>query len=517
MKKVIFMLSLVLTVAVSTSCTSDVAEMANSSFYEGTNSLKDSDGMLKVKDRQALHTLIDNGLTETTRALGIVEKPVGFVSLMDIVSENSPALDTLSQEERDTILNNHLSYYEAFGYENIIPNENFAHLINWNGEISVNDTVYAITDIGTFYTKSINLEEMRFIINNTNPQKIQFSNGDIDIPVSGNVRVINSFIEVPFFCIDSLACIYGDDFFPFNSGGRGSDSGSNTGSGNNSGTGNGSGSSSGTGGSNSGTSSSNTSLSDIPFGSFPEFSAVSHTFVGNILEKIIGERHARHHEFKSGYRVTGSLYYYNYGIYNESGTYVKMEKKRGGWLKKINGWKGIDADELVLHVDSAILTMNISAQPGFIPQNAPSPQVVGSGSIGSNNKYVEIMGYEMTENQINNIFAHGLKEALKSLSHLTNASVSSETRSFLITTKEKAYLRIYDFTLYGKKQHKLRNVFKSGTSFGVSYKDGDSFIEALIRSIKSILSNPHYKLDRGQVRLAGRLDNNWGGMTIVKK
>ena len=68
---------------------------------------------------------------------------------------------------------------------------------------------------------------------------------------------------------------------------------------------------------------SRTATEQIPYNSFPRYSSESHTFVGKLTRKIFGDRSVKHHNFMPGYRVKGSLYDYDYGVYSEVGTFIR--------------------------------------------------------------------------------------------------------------------------------------------------------------------------------------------------
>lgn len=109
------------------------------------------DGFLCLPSKDALQDVIEQGAMTRSTISSFVENGE-FTSLLDEVSSNAPCLDELTTEEKDTILSQHLTYYEAFGYEDLVPNENFAKLLNWKGEFLVGDSLYRITPIGTFCT-----------------------------------------------------------------------------------------------------------------------------------------------------------------------------------------------------------------------------------------------------------------------------------------------------------------------------------------------------------------------------
>lgn len=75
------------------------------------------------------------------------------------------------------------SYYEALGYDSLVPNRAFAALINPNGEIGVCDTIIKITPLGTYkFPKTYEKEFNKFL--NENP--------DYEgTPIGENVNRIN--------------------------------------------------------------------------------------------------------------------------------------------------------------------------------------------------------------------------------------------------------------------------------------------------------------------------------------
>ena len=69
----------------------------------------------------------------------------------------------------NTQLLNDMQAYEAFGYDELVPETDFAKLLNVKGEIEVNDTVYKVSKIGTYFFQSSlydhfanNLENTRY-------------------------------------------------------------------------------------------------------------------------------------------------------------------------------------------------------------------------------------------------------------------------------------------------------------------------------------------------------------------
>lgn len=69
-----------------------------------------------------------------------VESPK-ILSLTDKVQANDPILNEISEEEKQIILSEGMTYYDMFGCEDYIPSPNFAKLLNSNREIQLKDSV----------------------------------------------------------------------------------------------------------------------------------------------------------------------------------------------------------------------------------------------------------------------------------------------------------------------------------------------------------------------------------------
>lgn len=493
MKKVFFMMSLALMAVFVTSCTNDqFDEMDNGTTESVLSSSQNS--VMEISSKKDFLSLIENGYSEGTRAGICCEKPSQFISLMDVISPNAEILNELSAEERDIILQNKMTYYEAFGYENIIPNENFAQIVNIDGEIIVQDSLYRISDVATFVSSKEDARELREYLANVDEDVLQdriMSSPKSRIQLTPRITAVRLVEKISE---EDSDCGIGD--WAGRSTGS-SDSGNNGGSSYSK--------EDGTGEIN---------LNQIPFSSFPTYSSSSHTFVGKIIDSLFGERHTRHHKFRNGYRVSGSLYDYNYGVYRECGAFVRMDKKRGGAFKLINGWKDIDADKLVLHIDHIVLETKISFSNNNLSTVPNSPIMLGSTNKGTSVE-VCLFGKEWTIKDVEKFFGQGIKEGIKMLKSATNSDIPDNTRSFLLVTPQKLYKVIYNQTYQANNKHKIREVFSSTPNF-VFFYNPSSWKKTLMETIKETINNPSYHIIDGQVKLAGKLDKDWGGMIINK-
>jgi len=474
--------------------------LGNESKNEVIEQNEKESSVMEFTNKEAFLDAIENGVAPQTRALAESD----FISLMDEISPNDPILDSLTCEEKDYVLNNHLTYYEAFDCEGIVPNENFARTLNLDGEVVVNDTIYKVTGYGTLYAKAIYRKELESAFEKVNEKDLQFRNNEEEKQLSTNVKMVNTFAKKqladnPYY---QRYTDNDDGVINGNTTGRGTQPSSSS--------------------SSTSTSPSNTPIEQIPFSSFATYPSGSKTFVGKLWQALWGERSTKRHEFKKGYRVNGSMYDYDYKVYHECGVLVSMSKKRGGFFKKINGWKDVKADELVMNLNDFVLSMSVNISNPVKQQMPKTTQVVGYNNqfniIGNNIKAVNILGYDISEKTIQQILGRGLKAGLEYLRKITNKNIDNDTKVAQIITPKKIYIIVLSDPIYAHNTKKLRKVFGAGANFVIS----SSVINAPL-SIKSYtellgLFNqlPRKHIDCGTVNLAGRIGSDWGGMNIYK-
>ena len=164
-------------------------------------------------------------------------------------------------------------------------------------------------------------------------------------------------------------------------------------------------------------------IDDIPYNSFEHYRAESTTFLGKVLSGIFGDRSVKHHNFMKDYRVNGSLYSYNYLVYFETGCFVSMSKKRGGFFKFINGWKDVNADELFMQYKGVIMELNLDIPQSGLPKmpSNKKPEIVSYSDLriqGLDNiihNSVDILGYNVKEKDLYKYIGQGANEVYRLL------------------------------------------------------------------------------------------------------
>ena len=409
----------------------------------------------------------------TNAATGNAIESSHFISLTDKVLPNDPVLNEVSEEEKRIILEEGMTYYDMYGCEEYLPSLNFARLLNSNREIRLNDSIYKITEFGTLTTSA--------------KDRLKLD----DAYSSLKAYSLSTDILTPKF---SLAP--GVVFTPYDNYTQDSSPKSKT------------------------------TAENLPTERFKHYSAESKTFVGKIIGKVLGDRSVKHDEFMKKRRVNGSLYSYNYLVYHETGCFVSMSKKRGGLFKFINGWKDIPAEELFMQYKGLVLEMNVKVPTQNLPKNN-FQQVFTSysyfkvhGLDHTFNKTIDICGLEVKEKDLYKLIGQGTQEIFNILrSWLKDPSALDKTEggtAIRIITPESVYVVIPNDTYIVTNKEKMRKVFDSGVLLYISISNGGTW-KNFLETIRGYRNMPVKKLIGGEVLLAGKLNNKWGGMFIKKE
>ncbi len=177
--------------------------------------------------------------------------------------------------------------------DSLLPNKSFAALLNPEGEIALNDTIFKITPNGTYkFHKSKEKEFYELYSTNPNMKGDQLSEEYYEIAYG--IYRYDTFKEVVQEVSPNVEPSYVTGYLKVAS----------------------------------------STNSEPDFNSFPTYNAERHTFFGKIVESIIGGTKSYEVDFKtnSDKRLKGKFYFYNYGIYAETGVTGTTQRKR--WI----GW-----------------------------------------------------------------------------------------------------------------------------------------------------------------------------------
>lgn len=447
-----------------TSCSNDDVLQPTTTSEESNLSKSEYTALFKSVDKESLKDAILNP-SSSNSVLSRGFSSQNYVSLLDVVQKDDPILSQFTKEEQDYIRNNKLTYYDLFDYEDLVPNQNFARLLNSRGEIQVKDSVYRITPYGTLSTSANNRGELDAAMQ-------QLKDGTFDENTTPDVKLKDTYNTLK------------ENGTTFHM--------------------------------------TRTSVEDIPYSSFPSYASESHTFVGKQLGKIFGDRSVKHHDFMKGYRIKGSLYDYDYGVYSEVGAFVASRKKRGGFFRRLNGWKGTKAEELTITYRGVVLELDLKIPQLKLPK---APTVFSENTtldIAGLDKpvpCVDICGIELTDQKIRELAGQGLKKGLEKLRDMTHQNINSNVRAVRFITPNKVYVVILDNQINEYNVEQVRKVFNAQVKFYISNKmiSNPLSFNALFDFLSGARSLPVKRMVEGQVILAGKINGKWGGMIISKK
>ncbi len=155
------------------------------------------DDVIEFNSKEDLANAINSEVTPTRSTVSKFKIGGKFISMMDIVDSSWEHWNDLSEDEKNTLINEKLTYYEALGYADLVPNENFAKLLNNRGEIIVDDSLYRITPLGTFCSDTLNYKDIDECYNQlVNSNDSIECDGNSPIKLSPTVSFYNSFAAV---------------------------------------------------------------------------------------------------------------------------------------------------------------------------------------------------------------------------------------------------------------------------------------------------------------------------------
>lgn len=161
MKKIFNIISLAVAVSILVgwvaACSNDTMLYKDNTDLSTTRSEsceKDSTLRLCFEDEDQLRSIIETGNDEseypTRGSLPVTVVPSNFVSLVSSIPGDTEGS----------------TYYEALGYDSLVPNVNFAKLLNINGEMEVKDNLVKITPKGTYIVEKKYEEAFKQWLNN---------------------------------------------------------------------------------------------------------------------------------------------------------------------------------------------------------------------------------------------------------------------------------------------------------------------------------------------------------------
>ncbi|MDR0939138.1 MAG: hypothetical protein LBN29_07285 [Mediterranea sp.] len=455
---------------------------------------------LSFADPSALEMAIKNGNVPLTRS------GRKFVSLLS----KAPVTRTDRPLELDTAL----TYYEKLGYDSLVPNEKFAALLTPEGELEVAGNIVKITPEGTYICPITSEAELRIAIgldtdsikeeeeNLIEDRFYQISDGVLLYDTFGDKAVYD---EIEGFTYDNVSdddelpiALDADTGLPINY---------NTGS------------------------SSTSTAPTIPepdMSTFPVFNSESNGVISGFFESIFGSTNEYTVKFSNKRRVKGSFYFYDYGVYYESGVQ--------GWTDKKNliGWSKTASDELRVGWTNIVLKkkaptyyrdgMKTLSNLAYYP-----PQYMEIGGQRVNVATLAMPDYK--PNFWEKAIAEGSK-AIKSWLKSERPEMNwEEAEAFIVATQTDLYYFPKPHTTIKFNEKKYTHVFANGwMTFVIGYNSQTGFFVNSINQSNYSSPAPYFKtiadalfdkskkteIVSGEIFVCARFTNDWRGMKIMK-
>ncbi|MBQ2174149.1 MAG: hypothetical protein II453_03410 [Alphaproteobacteria bacterium] len=411
-----------------------------------------------------------------------IETPVGEIQYADLNDEilNLEHARSFNIIDSTELVDNNLTVYEAMGYDTIVPDIQFARLLNIKGEIEVSDTVYKISPKGTYFFKA-SLEPY-FTRNyeayeNTEGQLIDDKTYLID-PI-GIYRYKTFSVPENVDLGGDIELDLGTLYIPNNS--------------------------------------APTLASQVQWDNCMEYTSSFHHGFSKWWHNLFGDGVSGKYKFSNKRRLLGKIYDYNYIIYRTSGAFAKMQKKN--WI----GWSGTEAQTISLTWSNVVLEHSYEVKP---PQNYYSNQKLVTELffqninipeiIQGNVPVVNIFGYEFSENELKSIVNFSKNEIISFLKRKTGKNVNSSARCYVLYGKQTFVTIIPDECIEMNNSKVINKTFKKNWSFVITY---NPFLDYgnwynWINFIKNQESQG-FKLLTGQIKVAAKFDNNVGAFKIT--
>lgn len=426
-----------------------------------------------------------------------------FVSLLD----KAPSLRSTGMEET--------SYYEALGYDTLVPNPNFAVLLNPMGEIEVGENVFKITPNGTYQFPIYAEQEFnRLLSENPNFRGEKIS--EHLFKLSANIYLHETFFEDP----DNYDLISEGDYEELPDNYFDDDDELDLKS-----------------------TRASYATPEPNYDSFQTFSADRKTVLGRLIQGLIGSTKASTINFNKKRRVRGSFYFYNYGVYAEIG--VK------GWTDKKNwiGWSKTNADELRVGWGDVVLKRKTPSYLKYshnqltqiLDHNYNNKGIVYVPPIkvAINQGYFNVPTVVITQDKMRSEVEFAIKEGAKPGFNLIKSLLSRSGNSVNNINEKEGIIRATSDDIYYIAPYEERIKFnedyychvfaQTWMSFEVAWSNkGGFFVNGInigniteastyLNQLGAAMKENKPELAGGQVHICARFGNDWRGMRIVKK
>lgn len=441
---------------------------------------------LNFSDESSLQKAIELGQSSNS---GSSVKSIGSKKFISMLEKMPSAKNTGGEE---------ISYYEALGFDTLVPNQDFAALLNIKGELEVGNEIIRITPVGTYRFPIEAEKEFNKLIE----EKPDYLGTQIDeetYKISDNIILYKTFEQKPddySILSEGNYELLPDDFF---------------------------------GDEPTITNMETKAVSEPNFDSFQTFSADRQTWFGKLIQNIIGSTKESTVNFSSKRRVKGSFYFYNYGVYAEIGVQGWTDKKN--WI----GWSKTESDELRVGWNKVVLKKTI---PDYYKQSLNDlnsiiyypPQYMEVHGRRVNVATLAMPDYKSTLKD--KVVAQGVKAIYNYLkSDLGRPATEWErAEAFIIASRTELYYISGTEHVVKWNTKSYTHVFanswmtivvgwnnQSGIFLNNLNPNNYNKAGAWLQTIGKAFNEQRSTLESGEVYTCARFGNDWRGMKIVKQ
>lgn len=387
--------------------------------------------------------------------------------------------------------------YELVGYEDLVPDEDLASLLNARGEIEIEGKVYKISETGTYCFDSSMEEEFY-------ESYAEFEESEGELVDTLTYLLADGIIRYATFYHDESETYYADDYYEEedDDDSEGDDDSKEE--------------------PEDSIQAVNTrapvivsSLQNVDYFKYPRYCSDAKTVVGKLFQSLFGRNKAFNYKFTSKKRMSSKFFYYDYMFWSSIGITTKMQKKT--FLL----WKQTDAKEIYAGWGDIITKTELKGNILEYPTKAKAITIKSMETnkyTGEGEEVAYVFGLTVTDQDLQKIIGNGLKSILTLVKTKTGADVSTSRKLHL--AGPTSYYTVY--LAGGSKiinNSKLSVIFYKDLSTGVSF-DALNLSSSWATWVKSIAKTtyelPNTKLVSGNVRTAVRYDDKIGAMSIYK-
>ncbi|MDO5664088.1 MAG: hypothetical protein Q4G63_02375 [Bacteroidia bacterium] len=465
MKKVNYLIALMALIATLVACDKNLDAVNSSNFVEKEKQTE----ILTFKTKNDLERILSSGLE--------------YDSFNKKLTETFSVINSATNKELTRSEN--VENQTTVEVEDLVPNKNLRNLLNKDGLIIVNDTLYKIEPQGTFYCHVSNADELK--------------NGGYmlskEVSVGENTYKYNNVYRINTFENNASETFEIDTEL----GEKGVLKNTNP--------------------------ELRSTTNEPNFDTFPTFGIDRYTWLGILRQSIFGNDKWFDQEFpkvKVRTRIRARLYGYNYGFVYESGVQAKTQFKN--WI----GWSNFNVPEIRIGWENIVYSFTLGGKPER-PTTTKFSDIHTLKMLAGMKKTVEIPNTiamfvpQLTENNFNSLLAEGIKEGHKILRDKLSQNYPYTPQTLYlgaiaITDGVNIKVTILGSKVRGTDCQELSHQFYSGVKFEVSGGVGNNGVNInLFKSLMATFQSAGFKLESGKAFACARDGNNhWRGMKLVK-